>query len=178
MCVLLCKRSHRQTCRGLPAFQSWEGRLEIQPRVTICLVLTVGSRSSSRSSFAIYRYLSESFFNGALVAAQSLSAAGLLQHSPELLTYWKDGSVRGRIWEKQASVKVNTRNAKKHRTRDQLLRHFPQNGCCVLVRRRAVEQQASRMVLLCAACLRSVAELMDMTQERAWNQFSASKKCL
>lgn len=42
----------------------------------------------------------------------------------------------------------------------------------------AVEQRASRMVLLCAACLRSVAELMDMTQERAWNQFSASKKCL
>lgn len=37
-----------------------------------------------------FRYLSLSiriFFSGALVAAQSLSAAGFLQHSPALLTY-------------------------------------------------------------------------------------------
>ena len=38
------------------------------------------------------------------------------------------------------------------------------------------EQRASRMAPLCAECLWTVAELMDMTQERAWNQFSVSKK--
>lgn len=37
---------------------------------------------------------------------------------------------------------------------------------------------ASRMVPLCAECLWTVAELMDMTQDRAWNPFSVSKKCL
>lgn len=47
----------------------------------------------------------------------------------------------------------------------------PQNGFCVSLWRRAAELRTSRMVPLCAECLWTVAELMDTTQEQAWNQF-------
>lgn len=56
---------------------------------------------------------------------------------------------------------------------NQSFKTFPQNGFCVCHRG---SERLLRMVLLCAECLWTAAELMDTTQERAWNQFNASKK--
>lgn len=68
--IPVMRRQTRNTAKSynLPGFDC--GHKELLPQQFHCLSLSIGI-----------------FFSAALVAAQSLSAAGLLQHSPELLIY-------------------------------------------------------------------------------------------